>query len=148
MRFGVFSFQESPQYLLSKGRDAEAVKVLQKIAKANKRPCILTINTLEAISQESGITSPTTEDSGDLMLEPRGVGDAKTSVLKKARTELKRMGALFSTKYLARLTVLVWIIYAFDYWGFSIAGKHIRRWGNSILQTKTDRIFLANNPGS
>ena len=38
LRFAVFNFYESPKYLLGKGREAEAIEVLHKIAKFNKAP--------------------------------------------------------------------------------------------------------------
>jgi MFS family permease len=119
LRFVVFTFQESPQYLLSKGKDAEALKVLQYIAKFNKQPCKLTSESFEVLSTSSSppLSSP---DSGPT---PVLAAPPKLSLSQKVNVELKRLSTLFATATLARLTILVWIIYAFDYWGFSVAGK-------------------------
>lgn len=38
LRYFVFTFHESPKFLVSRGREAEAIEVLHKIAKFNKAP--------------------------------------------------------------------------------------------------------------
>ena len=38
VRYFVFHFHESPKFLLSKGKEAEAIEVLHKIAKFNRAP--------------------------------------------------------------------------------------------------------------
>ncbi|EDO04268.1 hypothetical protein SS1G_06751 [Sclerotinia sclerotiorum 1980 UF-70] len=116
----VFTFQESPKYLLSKGRDEEALKVLQKIAKTNKKPLKLTIEDFRALDNTEAPLSPTSTTSGDDRLRgtviPKGL-----SLRQKTKREIKRVGILFKSKQTARVTILVWLIYAFDYWGFSVA---------------------------
>jgi hypothetical protein len=119
LRFVVFTFQESPQYLLSKGKDAEALKVLHYIAKMNKRPCRLTSEALEIISNSGRLSTPDSGSSANIQMS------AKLSLSEKVKVELKRLSTLFSTPSLARLTILVWVIYAFDYWGFSVAGESV-----------------------
>lgn len=49
--------------------------------------------------------------------------EVKKPLARKVKVELRRYKVLFSTAKMARLTILVWIIYIFDYWGFSIAGE-------------------------
>ncbi|KAG6826278.1 hypothetical protein H0H92_000459 [Tricholoma furcatifolium] len=49
LRFVVFDLQESPKYLVAKGRDEEAIAVLQHIAKKNGKSISLTIQQFEAI---------------------------------------------------------------------------------------------------
>lgn len=110
LRFVVFTFEESPKFLLSKGKDEEAIAVLQSIAKTNKRECQITLDTFAELEDASGV-----QDSGG--------GNAKTTFKEKAHAEGRRLRTLFSSATLTRLTILVWIIYAFDYWGFSVAGK-------------------------
>ncbi|KAK0546774.1 hypothetical protein OC846_005133 [Tilletia horrida] len=46
LRFLVFRFHETPQFLISVGKDEEAIKVMQQIAKQNKKQHIMTL-TLE-----------------------------------------------------------------------------------------------------
>lgn len=50
--FVVFRFQESPKFLVYRGRDEKAVQVLQNVARMNKTTCGLTLEKLEAL--ESG----------------------------------------------------------------------------------------------
>ncbi|KAJ8061160.1 hypothetical protein OCU04_010233 [Sclerotinia nivalis] len=124
MRFLVFTFQESPKYLLSKGKDEEALKVLQKIAKTNNKPLNLTIEDFRALDNTEALLSPTSTTSGDDRLRGRAIPNA-LSLRQKTKREIKRIGILFKTRHDARVTILVWLIYAFDYWGFSVAGAFL-----------------------
>ncbi len=55
LRYFVFHFHESPKFLVSRGRDAEAIDVLQKIAKFNKAPMpTLTIEQFQEIDKIHG----------------------------------------------------------------------------------------------
>ncbi len=118
-RFVLFRFQESPKFLLYRGHDGKAIEVLQKIAAFNKRECSLTLDRFEElasddISQESkGTGSTLPDDSGT-----KTKGKMKVKLL----VELQRYKMLFATPTMVRLTILTWITYAFDYWGFTIAG--------------------------
>ena len=47
LRFFVFHLYESPKYLMGRGRDAEAVEVIHKIAAYNGRTSSLTLEMLE-----------------------------------------------------------------------------------------------------
>lgn len=51
IRIFVFEMPESPRYLLSKGRDAEAVEVVNYIARYNGKPETLTLDMLKAIDE-------------------------------------------------------------------------------------------------
>ncbi|KAF8622867.1 hypothetical protein AX15_006707 [Amanita polypyramis BW_CC] len=57
LRFIVFNLQESPKYLIAKGRDKEAYEVLQHIAKYNKKSIKLTLEELQAVGT-AGIGKP------------------------------------------------------------------------------------------
>lgn len=122
MRFFIFTFQESPKYLLSKGRDEEALKVLQVIAKTNKKPMALTIEDFRALDNETP-QSPLSTVSDEARLQPRPTSVSLTLRQKVVR-EVKRIGILFKTRRSTQVTILVWMIYAFDYFGFSIAGTY------------------------
>lgn len=116
LRFFLFTFQESPKFLLSKGKDEEAIKVVQHVAKVNKQECNLTMATFMALETSFDSVGNASELSG-------GVTATEKHWTEKVKFELIRMKILFSSQTLIRLTILVWIIYAFDYWGFSIAGN-------------------------
>lgn len=100
LRFFVFSFYESPKFLLSKGREAEAIEVLHKIAKYNKAPPpTLTVEHFAAIdemeSNESRIVQPATA----------------TSVVKNFFHSLKHLKALFTNRLATFIFALLAVAY-------------------------------------
>ena len=117
LRFVVFRFQESPKFLLYRGRDAKAVDVLQKIAKFNSRESSITLESFKALSDEHTAMA---HSITDIPIYDTGV---ESTWVEKIKHEFQRFKILFSSFRLARLTILVWITYIFDYWGFSIAGE-------------------------
>ena len=120
LRFVVFRFQESPKFLLYRDRDDKAVDVLQKIAKFNGRESSITLETFEILTNEH--TSTANRDT-DMITTDVATEKPMNTWFEKIKNELFRCKILFSSVSLARLTILVWITYIFDYWGFSIAGK-------------------------
>jgi hypothetical protein len=52
LRFVVFDLQESAKYLVAKGYDEEAIKVLTHIAKKNGKTITLTVEDLQNVSGE------------------------------------------------------------------------------------------------
>ncbi|KAL9002954.1 MAG: hypothetical protein Q9188_004142 [Gyalolechia gomerana] len=120
MRFVVFRFQESPKYLLYRGKDEEAVQVLHNIAKFNGRQSTITLEAFAALTDEQ--SSVGSAETGEPILGA-GTKQLKSSFSERAKIELARYKLLFANSAIARLTILVWITYMFDYWGFSIAGS-------------------------
>ena len=120
LRFVVFRFQESPKFLLYRGKDEKAVQVLHNIAKFNGRRSTVTLETFRALTAKD--SSVTSRVGGKPIL---GLGDQQlhSSFKDKLSIELVRYKILFANATIARLTILVWITYMFDYWGFSIAGE-------------------------
>lgn len=112
LRSIVFDFQESPKFLVYRGKDAKAIEVLQNVAKYNNRTCSLTFEDLEAIDREI--------DSGRdyVASEP-----LQKTWADKLKSESRRFKLLFSDLQMTRLTLLVWLTYICDYWGFTVAGK-------------------------
>ena len=108
LRFVVFNFQESPKFLLYRGRDDKAVEVLQKMANFNGRECSVTMESFEALS--TGETSTTTPDTDTAMLGG-GTTQLKQSWGRKFKIEMQRYKILFENFTMARLTLLVWITY-------------------------------------
>ena len=117
LRFVVFNFKESPKFLVYRGQDAKAIGVLQHVAKVNKRECGVTLADFEALTAEDASTNSGTELFGS------GDKQRNISLLQKVKLEFVRYGMLFKGWQMARLTLLVWLIYICDFWGFSLAGK-------------------------
>lgn len=136
LRFVVFRFQESPKYLLYRGKDAKAVKVLQHIAKFNGRESSITLETFDALTNEEA--SMASRDTGTPILGD-GVKQLKATWGEKIKLEFVRYKLLFANFNMARLTILVWITYIFDYWGFSIAGGFLPK----ILLIKNSAINVS-----
>ncbi|MCJ1473930.1 hypothetical protein MMC13_002586 [Lambiella insularis] len=134
LRFVVFRFQESPKFLLYKGRDEDAVKVLHNIAKFNGRKSTITLADFQALDDED--SSATGEigstDDGESSATPK-------SFRNQLKSESSRWKMLFANAAIARLTVLVWITYIFDFFGFSIAGSFLP----IILARKNSAIHVS-----
>ena len=122
LRFVVFRFQESPKYLLYRDKDEKAVEVLYNVAKFNGRQSTVTMALFDALTEED--SSVSSEGTGRPVLGA-GPPQRKKSFGDKVKIELARYKLLFANPTMARLTILVWITYMFDYWGFSIAGRCI-----------------------
>lgn len=120
LRFVVFRFQESPTFLLYRGKDDKAVEVLQKIAKFNGRESSITLESFEALTNEH---SSMANSDADMRIPNAVIEKLKSTWVEKIKIEFQRCNILFSNFSMARLTILVWITYIFDYWGFSIAGE-------------------------
>lgn len=121
-RFIFFRFQESPKFLLYRGQDDKAVKVIQYIAKYNKKDCLLTTETFAALESDTSSTS-TRGSTGPIL--GSGIKQADATFRDKLQLELSRYKYLFSSWPMAQFTVLVWLIYMWDYWGFTIAGSFL-----------------------
>ena len=120
LRFVAFRFQESPKFLLYRGRDDEAVKVLHNIARFNGRESSITLKVFAALKDDNPSAGGPPHGKSTI---GAGTNQAKATFTEKAKLELSRYKMLFSGATMARLTILVWITYMFDYWGFSVAGK-------------------------
>lgn len=128
VRFFVFHFRESPKFLVYKGKDEKAIEVVQHMAKVNGQECSLTLNTFKALtahherpgssSSNRSDSSPAPENS-NLLLQNRRNGTWQ----KKMVHGLSKYKALFDGFQMTRLTILVWLTYIMDFWGFTVAGK-------------------------
>ncbi|KAK4694400.1 hypothetical protein P7C71_g3168, partial [Lecanoromycetidae sp. Uapishka_2] len=92
--------------------------------------------TLDALTNEDA--SMSSRNTGTPVLGA-GVKQLKATWGSKIKLELVRYKILFSTFNMARLTILVWITYIFDYWGFSIAGGFLPK----ILLIKNSAIDIS-----
>ncbi|TKX22375.1 MFS transporter-like protein 99 [Elsinoe australis] len=119
LRFVVFRFKESPKFLLYRGKDAKAVEVLEYIAKFNKRSCGVTLAHFESLTNDHSSTASGTELLGT------GAKQLSLSLGAKLKLELYRYALLFKGWQMTRLTILVWLTYICDYWGFTLAGTYL-----------------------
>ena len=121
LRFVVFSFKESPKFLVYRGQDEEAVAVLEHIAKVNKRACGVSISDFEALAEEDTSMHSATQLLG------AGRVQLQSTFKEKILIEFARYRLLFDGWQMTRLTLLVWLTYICDFWGFTLAGELIFR---------------------
>ncbi|KAL0059319.1 hypothetical protein AAF712_013946 [Marasmius tenuissimus] len=101
LRYVVFDLQESAKYLVAKGRDEDAIKVLEHIAHKNGRTLTLTLESLRAVAKEQ---------RGDA----QAIGRLSTyQVIRNAFSSfsLSHVTPLFSTRRLAintSITIILW----------------------------------------
>lgn len=108
LRFFVFSFRESPKFLVSRGREAEAIEVLHKIAKFNRAPPpVLTVAHLAAVDETSSLSTGELEASG----QPLSTTDTLKRVLKNTAHSFKHLKALFTSKLQVFIFVLLAVAY-------------------------------------
>lgn len=95
-RFLVFELYESPKYLLSRGRQAEAVAVVHGLAFKNGKKTWLTEDILNVIGGEQVVTNNTQQGAIQIIKH------------KFAAFSGDRIKPLFRTNILARTTILLW----------------------------------------
>ncbi|OIW29027.1 sugar transporter-like protein [Coniochaeta ligniaria NRRL 30616] len=121
LRFFVFRFHESPKFLLSRGKEAEAIEVLHRIAKFNRAPpptltleMFALIDESESRTTKSAVINPGVPRSAAGKHVVRGVGQ-----------ELRRLKGIFTNKLSCFTFVLLAIAYMGDYWSFNLAGAFL-----------------------
>ena len=110
LRFFVFHLYESPKYLMGRGRDAEAVEVVHKVARFNGKTSSLTPGMLRDAEERYRPSS----ENGDSEKAQPPISD--TSALGATRRKLRSFGwdhvaPLFQTRKLALSTSLLVIIW-------------------------------------
>ena len=99
-RFFLFHLYESPKFLLSRGRQAEAVATVHGIAYKNKRKTWLSEELLNEIGGVSAVEKETKLSTSEII--KRQLGKFST----------QRIGPLFATRKLGLMTVLIWFCWA------------------------------------
>lgn len=122
LRYFVFSFHESPKFLLARGREAEAIDVLHKIAKFNKAPAPTL--TLEHFRQVEAL-DPDYVDGSAAPPQDTSRAEKNKAVFKNAGKEMKRLKGIFTNKLSCFIFVLLAIAYMGDYWSFNLAGAFL-----------------------
>ncbi len=127
LRFFVFHLYESPRYLVGRGRDAEAVDVLHKVAAYNGKESRLTVEMLaaagEAARRKSGESASVIE-----VQDEKEVGAVKAGLAASRQIfSGKHVKALFATRKLAlSTTLLIWM------WGTSFISFISIYWNSSV----------------
>lgn len=114
LRFFVFHLYESPKYLMGRGRDAEAVEIIHRVAEYNWRSSSLTLEMLRR-AEEQGTNDEKTIEKVDEEGRERGT-DMDTSRVAAVKRKLSGFGrshvsALFRTRKLARSTSLLIVLW-------------------------------------
>ncbi|KAK0635358.1 major facilitator superfamily domain-containing protein [Bombardia bombarda] len=102
VRFFVFHLFESPKYLLSRGRQAEAVAVVHGIAFRNNKKTWLTEEILDAVAVDAAPGPRLTRK-----LKPTNILKSKL-----ASFSAERLRPLFRTRKLGLTTALIWFCWA------------------------------------
>ncbi|MCJ1247862.1 hypothetical protein MMC30_005077 [Trapelia coarctata] len=103
-RFFFFTLYESPKFLMGRGKDAEAVKVVHEVARRNGKTSPLSLADLEAVDQQGQVHT-----------------DASAALKRKLeKLNFTHVRALFATPKLAFSTSLIMIIWAFIGLGFPL----------------------------
>lgn len=106
LRFFIFTFHESPKFLLSVGKEAEAIEILRKIAKFNRAPePTLSLEDFAAIDESSSVES-TDVPQGELTRT-----EVTKNALKSAARGFSNLKALFTNKLHAFIFGLLAVAY-------------------------------------
>lgn len=109
-RFIFFTIFESPKFLMGKGQDAEAVKVVHEVARRNGKTSSLTVEELQACE----VLAP----AGTVAQQRSHAAAAIKRNLQKV--DASHVKALFATKKLAYSTTLITAVWAFIGLGFPL----------------------------
>lgn len=96
-RFVFFTLYESPKYLMGKGKDEEAVKVVHEVARRNGKTSNLTLADLQAFDVDGH----------------QGTDAAAILARRLEKLNFTHVRSLFATKKLAYSTSLITVIWAF-----------------------------------
>lgn len=107
LRFVCFTIYESPKYLMGKGLDSEAVRIVHEVARRNGKTSPLTIEELE-LCNNLGVSSSV---EGAANTNPSHATTALKRNLEKVNG--KHLKSLFATRSLILSTTLITLIWAF-----------------------------------
>ena len=101
LRYFVFHFHESPKFLISRGKEAEAIDVLHKIAKFNRAPPpTVTLQDFQAI-----------DDAASQLAGPKTAADLNRSVVMNFFASFKHLKGIFGNKLQAFIFTLLALAY-------------------------------------
>ena len=103
-RFFLFTLYESPKYLMGRGKDEEAVRVVHEVARINGKTSNLTLADLQVFDQAG----------------QQGVDASAALKRKLEKVNFTHLRALFASPKLAWSTSLIILIWAFIGLGFPL----------------------------
>lgn len=104
IRIFLFKLPETPRFLLSQGRDQDAVDAVNYVAKQNGKPEPLTIGMLREIDARLGLV--VNEEEAPIKLSVKEIVSENMDAFKG-----KHYRALFATRKLARQTIIIWAVW-------------------------------------
>ncbi|KAH7088589.1 major facilitator superfamily domain-containing protein [Paraphoma chrysanthemicola] len=108
IRFLAFTIFESPKYLMGKGNDEDAVRIVHEVARRNGKSTLLMIEDLQACESLAG---------GRTTQQTTAAAAIKRNLQKLDSSHIK---ALFATKKLAFSTSIITLVWAFIGLGFPL----------------------------
>ncbi|KAF5335322.1 hypothetical protein D9611_011779 [Ephemerocybe angulata] len=104
LRFFVFKLYESPKFLMGKGRDADAVEVVHRVAEYNGTTSTLSVDSLAAVDEKYELSNAT-----DVKKESHAEQAIRRQLTKFDSNHVK---SLFASRKLAYSTTLLIILWA------------------------------------
>jgi hypothetical protein len=102
IRFIAFTVFESPKFLMGKGKDEEAVRIVHEVARRNGKTSTLTLEDLQACENVAGATTP-------VQVNTTATAAVKRNLQKLDASHIK---PLFATKKLAFSTTTITLVWA------------------------------------
>lgn len=153
LRYFVFTFHESPKFLLSRGREQEAIDVLHSIAKFNKQPPpTLTVQHFRELEQAETTLSGTTLAAEDPVEAEVTAAAHAMRVTRRSLASITHLKALFTNKLQLFIFILFAITYMGDYWSFNLAGaflpivllqNNVSTGRGTVVETYRQYIYIA-----
>ncbi len=146
-RFFLFHLFESPKFLLSRGRQAEAVATVHGIAYKNKKTTWLSEDVLNYVGGDPEVQSDVKLPTSEIFKRFFG------------KFSKDRIGPLFATRKMGIMTCLIWFCWATIGMGYPLfnaflpqylqnAGKHAAPTPNDIVYRNYAITSLVGVPGS
>ncbi|KIP06743.1 hypothetical protein PHLGIDRAFT_24417 [Phlebiopsis gigantea 11061_1 CR5-6] len=141
LRFFIFTLEESPRFLVGRGRDAEAVAVVQRLAVYNGTTCSLTVGQLQAAGE---IATPKGAELSE--------GHKMAVLSRTSHYTMDHIKALFETKKLAwstSLLISIWGIIGLastlynNFLPFLLASRGAQFGDSSYYTTYRNQVILS-----